>query len=164
MKKLAWLHAVPEGQKKSRMATLRAANDDQPSLKLPDVGEGAYIVGMVHEAGLVSSSGMGVVPLSWQEIDAWIRVTESVPQLWERLLIRELSEAYVAEFNQASEKGRESPWSPPVEEVESVRVDVAERLLSFARQFNMRRAQPAQVAQDETEPNGSQPPTSQGHI
>ncbi len=142
------------------MATLRAANDDQPSLKLPDVGDGAYIVAMLHEAGLVSSSGMGVLPLSWQEIEAWLRVTQTDAQLWERLLVRELSESYVGEFNRASEKGCASPWSPPVEEVEAVRVDVADRLLSFARQFNMRRAQqPVQVAQDETEPNGSQPST-----
>lgn len=146
------------------MATLRAANDDQPSLKLPDVEDGAYIIAMLHEAGLVSSSGMGVIPLSWQEIDAWMRVTDSTPQLWERLLIRELSETYVGEFNQGSEKGRVSPWQPPVEEVEVVRVDVASKLLAFARAFNTRRAQPAQVAQDETEPNGNFALTSQSHI
>lgn len=136
------------------MATLRSANEDQPSLQFPEVGEGAYLIGMLHEAGLMSSSGMGIVPLSWQEIEAWMRVTESTPELWERMVIRELSEVYVSELNQATEKNRPSPWMPPVEEVETARSDVANRLLSFARQFNIKKRAAAQVV-DETEPNGS---------
>lgn len=140
MKKLGWLHAVPEGQKKSRMTTMRSANEDQPGLQLPELGDAAYLIGMLHEAGLMSSHGMGALPLSWQEIEAWLRVTESEPELWERMLVRELSEAYVSELNQATEKNRVSPWTPPVEEVETVRATVVSRFLSFARQFNEARA------------------------
>lgn len=140
MRKLGWLHAVPEGMKKSRMTTMRSANEDQPGLQLPELGDSSYIIGMLHEAGLMSSSGMGALPLSWQEIEAWLKVTESEPQLWERILVRELSEAYVSELNQATEKNRASPWTPPVEEVEVTRANVVSRFLSFARQFNEARA------------------------
>lgn len=152
MRKLAWLHAVPEGQKKSRMTTLRAANPDQPALQLPELGDGAYIVQMLHEAGLMSSVGMGSLPLSWQELEAWLRVTESEPELWEKMLVRELSEAYVSELNQATERNRPSPWNPPVEEVEQVRATVVSRFMAFAKQFNEARAK----KQDESE-NGSIP-------
>lgn len=136
------------------MTTMRAANPDQSSLELPELGEGAYLMQMLHEAGLMSSSGMGVVPLSWQEIEAWLRVTESQPELWERMLVRELSEAYVSELNQATERNRPDPYTPPTVEIEVARERVVSGLMSFVQQFNASRLQ--KQKQNESE-NGSIP-------
>lgn len=157
MRKLGWLHAVPEGLKKSRMTSYKEVDVDSTFLKLPDVGNGAYIIGMLHEAGLMSTAGMSVVPLSWQEIDAWIRVTESSPQLWERLLIKEMSEVYVSELNAATVKDRPSPYQAAEEVLFTDREAVANKLLNALRSFG-KRAPPTQV-EDETEENGSIPPS-----
>lgn len=137
MRKLAWLHATPEGSKKSRMTTFREADAEHISLTLPDIQGAEYIVGMLQEAGLMSTSGMGPVPLSWQEIEAWIRCAEVEPELWERLMVKELSEVYVGELNQASGKDRPSPYTPTQEKVD--REAVVQKFMAFTKAFKKRR-------------------------
>lgn len=105
------------------MAGIRKSTPDSAVLKLPNLEEAAYLIGLLLEAGLASTSGMGAVPLSWQDIDAWIRVTESSPSVWQKLLVRELSEAYVAELNLASDVNRPDPYIH-VDEVEKDEVAV----------------------------------------
>lgn len=107
---MGWLHAIPEGRRKSRAKALQEADAESNTLVLPDIGDGAYVIGMLQEAGLASSSGMGPTPLTWQEIEAWQRVTDSKPSLWDRLMIKELSEAYVAELTQATDLNRPDPY------------------------------------------------------
>lgn len=137
MRKLAWLHAVPDGSKtrKSRYDTYKEADPESLFLQLPDLEGAEYIIGMLHEAGLMLRTGMGPVPLSWQEIDAWMRVTETNPELWERILIKDLSEAYVGELHRASAKDSACPYMPEVEEqeVEDRRTAVSNKLLEALR-------------------------------
>lgn len=123
---------------------------------LPDIGSGIYIINWLHEAGLLTATGMGVAPLSWQEIEAWASVTETQTELWERLMIKELSEVYVRELNVASAKDAPSPYTF-VDEFAIDREVVSSKLLNFLRSFNKR----APVAEDvsETGSNGSIPPT-----
>jgi hypothetical protein len=58
----------------------------------------------------MSSGGMGPVPISWVEIDAWLRVTERELSMWERTTIKRLSEEYVSELVQATKADRPAPY------------------------------------------------------
>jgi len=110
---LGWLHAIPEGGKKSRLATFKAVDEEHPSLKLPDIEEhsAGYIIGLLYEAGLMSTSGMGPVPLSWVEIEHWLRCTDRELSLWEKLMVKQLSDEYVNELSLATDRLRPAPYS-----------------------------------------------------
>jgi len=87
-------------------------NEDHPLLELPDINEesAGYLIGLWQEAGLMSSNGMGPVPLSWVDIRAWEESCEVDIPVWEKLVIRELSEAYVSELLLTKEKMRPAPY------------------------------------------------------
>lgn len=143
MRHLAWLHATPEGSKKSRLTyfTEKEEKDGEssPFLQFPELDDAAYLVPMLREAGLMSSSGMGVVPLSWQEIESWLRCTELQVTIWEKLTIREMSEAYVAEFNKASTKDAAAPYVH-IEPDQIDRVSVSAKVGSLLRGFKRKSA------------------------
>lgn len=108
--------------------------DKHPGLALPDLSESKaeHVVGLLFECGLMSSNGMGPVPLSWQEIEAFLRVTEKdyLP-LWEKQMIKSLSEAYVSEYVRASEHGRPDPFVQAPEKID--REAVSNSILSTLR-------------------------------
>lgn len=150
MRHLAWLHAVPDdGRKKSRLASFRALDDEHPKLELPDIeseyGAG-YIIGLLQEAGLMSSNGMGPVPLSWVDIESWIRCAEYDLSLWVKLKIKNLSEEYVHELLEAKDMSRPAPYERVVvveDEVDlaAQRTKVQDKLLDFVNRFK-RKAPP----------------------
>lgn len=150
MRHLAWLHAVPDdGRKKSRLASFRALDDEHPKLELPDIeseyGAG-YIIGLLQEAGLMSSNGMGPVPLSWVDIESWIRCAEYDLPLWVKLKIKNLSEEYVHELLEAKDMSRPAPYERVVvveDEVDlaAQRTKVQDKLLDFVNRFK-RKAPP----------------------
>lgn len=116
------------------METYRSIDEDSSFLKLPEVEGAAYVIHMWNEAGLMSSTGMGITPLTWLEIDAWMRLTGSKPVLWERLMIRELSQAYVAEYNAAcAEKNRPEPFTYVPPALAEQREKVSNKLLDALR-------------------------------
>lgn len=93
-----------------------------------------YIIGLLYECGLMSPSGMGPLPIGWCEIDAWLRLTERELTLWERLLIKQLSEEYVSELSQASDKNRPAPYDSSV--VDGIDRNVVEnKLRGFLKGF-----------------------------
>lgn len=121
MRHLAWLHATPEGSKKSRLASFREEDAEHPLLELPDLNyehAASYVIGLLHEAGLMSSNGMGPVPLSWVEIESWVRCTDRELPLWEKLAVKTLSEEYVSELVQAKDKTRPAPYTKAQERVD----------------------------------------------
>jgi hypothetical protein len=114
-------------------------DEDHPMLKMPDIETdyaAGYLVGLLQEAGLMSSNGMGPVPLSWVDIDAWLRVTEADVSLWEKTTIKRLSEEYVGELVQASDKLRPAPYLRVEEEVD--RDAVQQKILNVANLFKKR--------------------------
>lgn len=110
MRHLAWLNAAPEGSKKSRLASYKEVDENSQFLNMPELSGADYIITLLFEAGLMSSSGMGPLPLSWQEIESWLTTTERQLCLWERVIVKELSEVYVNEYIQASDKNRPAPY------------------------------------------------------
>jgi hypothetical protein len=133
---------VPEGSKKSRMKGYSEQDEEHLKLRLPNIEEAEYLIQHLYEAGVMLSNGMGATPLTWQEIDAWIRVTQRVVPIWERSLIRELSEAYVSEYNQAADKSRPAPYVE--ESTETKREIIASGWKGFAKSFNAARKKNAE--------------------
>lgn len=131
MRHLAWLNAVPEGSKKSRLKSFRDQDEDSIALILPEVDHGRHLLDYFTEAGVAMSTGMGLMPLSWQEIESWLSVTELPISTWEKLTLREMSDAYVSEYSQASAKDRPAPYVHRVEEID--REAVSDKLKSVFR-------------------------------
>jgi broad specificity phosphatase PhoE len=100
---------------------------------LPDVEGAEYLVSLLNEAGLVSQTGMGVAPLEWPHIESWLNVTELSLTVWEKLTIKNMSEAYAGEYNQASDPNRPAPYVHVDEEMKVDREAVENRLLSALR-------------------------------
>lgn len=137
MRHLAWLHATPEGDKLSRFHRLRNDSEFNPLLRMPEFDDesmAGYIIGLLQEAGLMSSTGMGPFPLSWQELEAWVRTTGRTLSVWEKLTVKGLSEEYVSELLQAKEKNRLAPYQPADSEID--RPAIANKISSFVAMFN----------------------------
>lgn len=107
---MAWLNAVPRGSKNSRLKSFKERDEDSPLLKLPKTDGAEYLVDLLYEAGLFESNGMAATALSWQEIQSWLNCTKLELTPWEIMTIKDMSNVYVAEFNQASAKDRPAPY------------------------------------------------------
>jgi hypothetical protein len=135
VRQLAWLNAIPEGSKSSRLKSLREADENSSFLKLPNIDGAEYLVGLLYEAGLAGSNGMGIVSLTWTEINNWMAATDLNLSTWEILTIKTLSDAYVGEYSQASSKTRLAPFSQEDDNVVASRAKVADRLRNALRSF-----------------------------
>jgi hypothetical protein len=76
---------------------------------------------------------MGVAPLEWKEIEAWLNVTELSLTVWEKLTIKNMSEAYAAEYNQASDPNRAAPYLYVDKEMKINREAVASSFANILR-------------------------------
>lgn len=122
MRHLAWLNAVPKPDERSRRAkrdqsklvsrieTMRRAGVTPP---MPP-NRAPHIIARLMEIGINEAAGMGVVPISWREMDAWCSRTGVDLDPWEARLIRRLSAAYVAEGRAAESEAAPPPWRAPV--------------------------------------------------
>lgn len=103
-RQLAWYHSVPEGSKISRQQQLQ-----EPELKLPEC-ENEFLVLLFYEAGMYDCGAAGIIPLSWHTIACWLELLERDISLFDKETIRKMSEAYVSEYNAASDKNRARPF------------------------------------------------------
>lgn len=72
------------------------------------------IVDRLVEIGLTEAAGMGIVPLSWREIEAWQCNSAIALPPWEARLIRRLSVDYVAQSRRSESENCPPPWSTAV--------------------------------------------------
>ena len=100
---MAWLNATPKKDKKSRLVQFKEAGYTPEGIDelFPNVGEAHYIIGLFYDAGVWMSTGMGNTSLTWLEINNWINCNELALSLWERKMIKHLSETYVSEFSKS---------------------------------------------------------------
>lgn len=75
-----------------------------------------HITDRLVEMGLTEAAGMGAVPLSWREIDAWCRRCAIDLPPWEGRLMRRLSADYLAESRRAEKETCPPPWLAPANE------------------------------------------------
>lgn len=106
-RQLAWLRAVPQGSKLSRWEETKAANGE---LFLPDLENSSYLIHLLDAAGTCSSTGMGLVGLSWEEIKGWIDCMGVEISYWEISMIKEMSREYAAQASVSAERNCKSPY------------------------------------------------------
>lgn len=82
-----------------------------PFLVLPPIFGAEYIIDLWHDLGVVESNSNGISRVSWQEFESWIKVRKHNLNDWEISTLRKISEEYVAEYQQASEKTRPAPYA-----------------------------------------------------
>lgn len=66
------------------------------------------------EIGLTEAAGMGAVPISWRQIEAWQQLTGVPLEPWEARLLRRLSAIYLAEGRTAESESCPPPWRTQV--------------------------------------------------
>lgn len=94
------------------------------------------LLGFFYLSGQATQTGMGLAPLSWQELKAFREENELDITLWERELLKKMSEAYCAEYSRASDPKRPAPYKPEVEEDE---VDHIGKAMHFMEQMKLLR-------------------------
>jgi hypothetical protein len=105
---------------------------DSLEYKFPDCCAN-HILSLFFESGMASSGMGGMESLTWKDILAWIDCTQRELTLWETHLIRDMSVAYVGEYNLASDPNHPEPYSIVVT-TEAVRAKAASQVKSlFAR-------------------------------
>lgn len=55
----------------------------------------SYLFDYLVKIGIMSYNGMANVPLSWQELNAWMQATGTPLNAWELRVIHKASEVYV---------------------------------------------------------------------
>jgi hypothetical protein len=116
-------------------APLEIETQEIPYPELPPGAE--YLVSFFHSAGIATQTGMGLIPLSWQEIQAFVRCNahEGYITPWELSVIRKMSEAYCAEYARASDKLRKAPYTPEVDVSEVDRAAIADKVKNALAAF-----------------------------
>lgn len=77
---------------------------------------------------------MGLVPLDWVDLRAFRKENKLNLTLWEREMLRKMSEAYCSEYHAASDPKRPAPYKPDLEEEE---IDHVGRALGFMEQLRL---------------------------
>jgi hypothetical protein len=139
---------VPKGTEKSRIElaqgdTLGARDDEGKLIKaptevqLPEIpDQWNYLLGLFFLSGQVTQTGMGLAPLSWQEIKAFIEVNDLDLMLFEKELLKKMSEAYCAESHRATDPHRPAPY---VEKKDEDEVDRIAQALQIRKQMRLLR-------------------------
>jgi hypothetical protein len=102
--------------------------------KIPPAFE--YLLGYYFLSGQCTQSGMGISPLSWLEIQAFIDVNEIPMLLFEKELLKKMSEAYCAESHKATDPQRPAPY---VERKAEDEIDRVAQAMRFREQLNLLR-------------------------
>lgn len=122
---MAWLRAVPDPpepkgsakppppDRRSRMTRMTDSGINPP---MPPVLAGHRFLAWLYDAGPGMQTGQGLVPLSNAEIRDWQHCNDLRLTRLEAQTLRELSQAFVAELNSASDRTRPAPYR--VEEID----------------------------------------------
>lgn len=82
-----------------------------PDIELPEIPEAfSNLRELFFISGQALQTGMGLAPLTWSEIKAFIDVNELELTLWERGMLKKMSDAYCNEYSHASSPTRPAPY------------------------------------------------------
>lgn len=107
---LGWLHARPKRNDKDTnpIANLEKYHELHP-IRHPPRGD-EYVAAAFVECGMRSFAGMGEVPLTWQEINAYSQSSGRVLTSWEARMVRTMSQQYLNQKTTAERLGCREPW------------------------------------------------------
>ena len=77
----------------------------------------------------MSTTGMGPAPLSWTDIYHWSMALEKTLLPWEKLMVKSMSNAYVAEYLEAKDTTRPAPYLD--KDSSEAKKNLANRILAF---------------------------------
>lgn len=81
-------------------------------IKLPDVTHGKHVIDWLDEIGWYSVGAMGSpMPLTWVDIDCWMRVTNTLIDTDDVLLMRHLSKIYVSSLRKSENQNAPAPYT-----------------------------------------------------
>lgn len=114
---LGWWHAVPQPKPgkaaviPQRLNRVQIAQEGGAKPDLPPLEASLQpIVSLLFDAGPISSSGDGAVPLTWVDLQAWQGATGLCLPPWQLRLLRRLSADYLMELNQGAAVDAPPPW------------------------------------------------------
>ena len=93
-----------------RPSRIKQYEKDGIEVTMPECGA-MYLVSYLYEIGPTLPNGMGDVPLSHLEIEAWQRNTGIFLDAWEARLIHRASLEYLSESQRATKPDAEAPWA-----------------------------------------------------
>lgn len=79
---------------------------------MPEIEFGQYLLDYAFEIGPSKSSGQGPVIIEWVDIEAWCILTGVRLDLWELLVLREISKAFVSQYYLSEGAIIPSPYQP----------------------------------------------------
>lgn len=89
---MAYYRTVPKDKEQTRYEAV----SNKKSIKFPKLKMGSYLLEYLDEMSYGSYSAMGdKLPLSFQDIDAFMRATQTPLNRWEVLALRQLSHDYI---------------------------------------------------------------------
>lgn len=107
-------------------------------IELPEIPEYfIHLRELFFMMGQILQTGMGIVPITWVELKAFIDVKELDLTLWERGMLKKMSEAYCNEYAQASSPMRPAPYKVVKEAEEedgvAIGMQIAAALAAFRK-------------------------------
>lgn len=103
-----------------------ASDDEAPmtaltEVQLPEIDPAfGYLLELYCLAGQVNQNGMSITPLTWEELKAFREENELDLCVWERNILKRMSEEYCSEYAAASALNRPAPYIPEQEEDEDI--------------------------------------------
>lgn len=86
---------------------------------LPEIaGPFTYLRELFFLYGQCMQSGHGLLPITWQELEAFIHLNELDLMIWEKRILKRMSDAYCSEYSRASNPKRPAPFTPEPDENE----------------------------------------------
>lgn len=120
-----WLHTIPEKKEQTRFEQLIS---EEKEVLFPYLNC-EYLFEFLMSMGAVSHSGMGIAPLSWQEIESWQTQHGILLKPWELSIIRKASAIYVEQVQLAGK----ADCPPPGKVVEQEPDKLAQHIKGILR-------------------------------
>jgi len=132
---LGWFHAIPKSEKPSK-EKLKSRGEritlNGGTPLMPEV-DAEYLLSHWQSMGLVSTSAMGAIALSSQEIMAWSAMSAVELEPWEFNCIRQMSQNYVSALYKGENANDPPPFGSLAQEFDKTKVGnkVASAFKSF---------------------------------
>lgn len=102
---------------------------------MPAIEFGQYLLDYAFEIGPSKSTGNGPMVIDWVDISAWCQLTGVKLDLWELLVVREISKAFVAQYYVSEGSIVPSPYQP----IEFDKGTVSDRIGGLLRSLSARK-------------------------
>lgn len=134
---MAWLNTAPKAEDKHQnrveerpLTRLQTLKEEDREPHYPHLECAQHVINYLFEVGPTMSTGMGVIPLTHQELQAWQRDMHIRLRPWEARFICRLSKVYLSMTHEAEEIDCPSPCDVNTETDREV---VSKKVKNFMR-------------------------------